>query len=215
MNEKTRKTLYDISWQVTEEEYRADSAYSYSTISKFNRDGFDNLKSLYDRVDSSSLLFGSMVDTLLTDGQEEFDRRFLVAEFPKLSDNINNIIRKIQESVGNDYKYFEEIPDEIVSGIAKECDFWGGDKWDKVRAKKVKENDCSALYDILQLSQNKTVVSTDMFKDANDCADILKTDATTRFYFETNNPFDARFERFYQLKFKGDYKGIPLRMMAD
>ena len=70
-----RKTLYDISWQVSEEEYRADKAYSYSTISKFNREGFDNIGKLFDRVESPSLLFGSMVDSLLTGGQEEFDER--------------------------------------------------------------------------------------------------------------------------------------------
>lgn len=31
------KSLKDISWNVTEEEYRADPALSYSTLSKFNR----------------------------------------------------------------------------------------------------------------------------------------------------------------------------------
>ena len=83
-----RKSLYDLSWQVSEEEYRADPAYSYSTIARFNREGFDNLDKLYDKLETPSLLFGSMVDTLLTDGQEEFDKRFEVAQFPAISDNL-------------------------------------------------------------------------------------------------------------------------------
>ena len=45
-----KKTLFDISWKVSEDEYRNDSAYSYSTISRFNREGFDNLDKLFDAV---------------------------------------------------------------------------------------------------------------------------------------------------------------------
>ena len=38
------KSLYDISWKVNEEEYRSDQAYSYSTIARFNREGFNVLR---------------------------------------------------------------------------------------------------------------------------------------------------------------------------
>ena len=81
-----RKSLKDISWQVDEETYRADEAYSYSTIAKFHREGFEKLSSLYDKVDSPSLLFGSMVDTLLTDGQEAFDNRLMSVNFSLIGD---------------------------------------------------------------------------------------------------------------------------------
>ena len=42
------KSLKDISWQVTEEEYRQDKALSYSTLAKYERGGFKSLKSLFD-----------------------------------------------------------------------------------------------------------------------------------------------------------------------
>ena len=38
-----KKSLKDIAWNVTEEEYRADHAYSYSTLAKFDREGFEKL----------------------------------------------------------------------------------------------------------------------------------------------------------------------------
>ena len=79
-----KKSLKDIAWNVTEEEYRADSAYSYSTLAKFDREGFEKIDTLFDRVESPSLLFGSCVDTLLTDGQKAFDERFFVADFPDI-----------------------------------------------------------------------------------------------------------------------------------
>ena len=71
------KSLKDIAWNVTEEEYRADPALSYSTLSKFNREGFDNLEHLFDKTESPSLLFGSIVDCLLTGTKEEFSSSIL------------------------------------------------------------------------------------------------------------------------------------------
>ena len=43
------KSLEDISWKVTEEKYRADEALSYSTLARFDREGFNNLDKLFDK----------------------------------------------------------------------------------------------------------------------------------------------------------------------
>ncbi len=68
------KSLKDISWLVDEPTYRADKALSYSTISKFKREGFEHLDTLFDKVESPSLLLGSLVDCLTTDPPEEYER---------------------------------------------------------------------------------------------------------------------------------------------
>ena len=57
-----RKSLKDISWNVTEAEYRADSALSQSTLTRYEREGFNNLSKLFDKIESPSLTFGSAVD---------------------------------------------------------------------------------------------------------------------------------------------------------
>ena len=44
-----RKSLKDISWQVTEEVYREDASLSYSTLATYERSGFNGLEQLYDR----------------------------------------------------------------------------------------------------------------------------------------------------------------------
>lgn len=56
INGNGKKSLYDISWITSEENYRADKALSYSTISKFKREGFEHLDTLFDKVESPSLL---------------------------------------------------------------------------------------------------------------------------------------------------------------
>ena len=52
--ENVNKSLKDLSWQVSEEEYRADPALSYSTLAKYEREGFNNLDRLFDKIDTPS-----------------------------------------------------------------------------------------------------------------------------------------------------------------
>ena len=78
------KSLKDISWQVSEEEYRADPALSYSTLAKYEREGFNGLPHLFDKLETPSLTFGSAVDAIITGGRKEFDDKFIVASFPSV-----------------------------------------------------------------------------------------------------------------------------------
>lgn len=209
-----RKSLLDISWKVTEEEYRADTAFSYSTIAKFNREGFDNLDKLFDKVDTPSLLFGSMVDTLLTDGQKEFNKRYEVAEFPNISDNLVQVARTLFNSCHESYRSIDLIPEETIASVGETCGYYANPKYASFRVKKIKE-ECANYYNLLFLSMDKTLVSIEDYQAAQDCVDKLKNDKMTKWYFEENNPFDTSVERLYQLKFKGKYEDIPLRCMAD
>lgn len=210
----SRKTLYDISWQINEDEYRIDKSYSYSTIAKFNREGFDNLNKLFDKVDTPSLLFGSMVDTLLTDGQEEFNNRYEVAKFPNISDTLAQITRNLFNFYSDEYRNIDLIPEETIASIGEACGYYANPKYTSFRVKKIKE-ECADYYNLLFLSKDKTLVNLEDYQAAQDCVDKLKTDKATKWYFEPNNPFDTNIERFYQLKFKGEYEGIPLKCMAD
>ena len=86
----------DISWQVTEPEYRASKNLSYSTLATFLREGLPGLKKTLDgeKKSSSSLLFGSLFDTMLT-GAEDFDKLFLVGDFKQPTQAVLNIINEL------------------------------------------------------------------------------------------------------------------------
>ena len=207
------KSLFDISWKVNESEYRADPAYSYSTIAKFNREGFDNLDKLFDKIDTPSLTFGSMVDTLLTDGQEEFDNRFVVAQFPDIPDSIIKIVRELFNEYNTTYRTIEDIQDSEI--LEKVISYNYQPNWrPETRIKVVREKG-SDYYKLLYLAIDKTLVSQEDYQDALDCVSVLRNSTYTKWYFEPNNPFNNEIERFYQLKFKGEWEGIPLRCMAD
>ena len=209
-----RKSLSDISWKVSEPEYRQDSALSYSTLSRYEREGFGGLEKLFDKIESPSLVFGSVVDTLMTGTQEEFDENFLVAKLDNpLSDALVLITKKLFDIWKRDYTSITDIPDDDIVKSIQDIQ-WNNHWQPKTRAKKIKE-ECAAYYKLLYLSENKTIISTFVYQDAINVVDSLKSADSTRFYFEPNNIFDNSVERFYQLKFKATLDGVGYRCMAD
>lgn len=209
-----RKSLRDISWQVTESEYRKDPALSYSTLARYEREGFGSLEKLYDKVESPSLVFGSVVDTLMTGTPEEFDENFLVAQLDNsISDALVLITKRLFDTWKDKYMSITDIPDDNIINSIQDIS-WNNHWQPKTRAKKIKE-DCAAYYKLLYLSENKTIISTFVYQDAINVVDKLRSADSTRFYFEPNNAFDNNVERFYQLKFKANFLGVDYRCMAD
>lgn len=207
------KSLREISWLCTEEEYRSDPAISYSTLARFDREGFNNLAHLYDKVESPSLTFGSVVDCLMTDSQEEFDRRFFVADFPELPDSQRKVVEYLHRMFSKSYPALSDFDNRTIMDISETLQFQLNWK-PETRARVIKENG-GEYYDLLTLAEGKTVVPQEVYNDAVACTEALKNSEATRKYFEPDNPFDPSVERLYQLKFRGEYEGIPVRCMMD
>lgn len=206
------KSLKDISWDVTEDQYRADLALSYSTLSRFNREGFDNLAHLFDKIESPSLLFGSVVDTLLTGTKEEFEERFFVADFPELPDKQREIVEGIFHAA-KPGESWDKVMDAVILEYLLANNYQPNWKVE-TRIKVIREAG-REYYDLLTLADGKTVISQKLYQDALDCVETLRKSESTKWYFEADNPFNKNIERLYQLKFKGSYEGINLRCMAD
>ena len=208
------KSLKDISWQVTEAEYRADSALSYSTLARYEREGFNNLSKLFDKVESPSLTFGSCVDCLITGSEDEFNEQFMVAQLDNnLSDTLVLITRKLFDTWNKDYTSINDLTDDQIINTIQDIP-WNNHWLPKTRAKKIKE-DCAGYYQLLYLAGNKTIISSYTYQDVLNTVEKLKTSDSTRFYFETDNVFDDNIQRFYQLKFKSTFEGIEYRCMMD
>lgn len=207
------KSLYDISWQVDEPTYRADPALSYSTLAKYEREGFNNLDKLFDRIDTPSLTFGSAVDSIITGSQEEFDERFIVADFPLTPDTIIKIVNDVFREFCDTYKDLDSIPD--VEIIHRASSFNYQPNWKpETRAKVIKEKGAD-YYNLLFIADGKTVLNTQTYQDVCNAVRALKESTATKFYFASNNPFEPNIERFYQLKFKGEFEEVKYRNMAD
>lgn len=208
-----KKSLYDISWQVNEECYRADPALSYSTLARFKREGFNKLNSLFEQVSSPSLTFGSCVDALITGGQEEFDKNFLVAEFPKIKTSVETMVKRLFTDWGGTHMALKDIPDDTIIALSEELEFQLN--WQpKTRAKVIKEQGAE-YYQLLRAAKGKTIINTDLKIQVDNAVRALRESDATKFYFAKDNPFDKRYQRLYQLKFKATFEGVNYRCMAD
>lgn len=209
-----RPNLYDISWKVTEPEYRDDPALSYSTLARFAREGFNKLDSLFDKVDTPSLTFGSAVDALITGGQEEFDANFIVAEFPPISDNLQTIAKVLFDTYSQTYRNIDEISDDVLAQVGADNNFYANDKYKNYRVKLIKEG-CQEYYNIMYAAQGKKILDSETKNQVDAAVRALKESESTKFYFAPNDPFDDSVQRFYQLKFKATFLGIDYRCMSD
>ena len=207
------KSLKDISWLVDEPTYRADHALSYSTLSRFEREGrFSSLATLFDEISTPSLTFGSMVDTIVTGSEEEFQQNFIVVDDPGISDTLKEITMKLYPLWH--HSRFEDIPDDILAEIGKECNYYASDKYANYRVKLIREN-CKTYFNTLCIAEGKTVVTSEDVADARRCVEALRTSPRTEEFFKNDDPFDTDVERLYQLKFAQTLNGVDYRCMAD
>lgn len=207
------KSLKDISWQISEPEYREDPALSYSMLAKYERGGFASLDTLFDKVETPSLIFGSAVDSLITGGQTEFDNNFIVADFDKMPESYTILVKEVYNIYGKAYTNITEIPDDKIIVITEKLEFQKGWK-PETRARVIKEKGAD-YYKLLALSENKHLINSEFYSEVLAAVEALKTSPSTAFYFAKNNPFDDTIQRFYQLKFKTKLNAIWYRCMAD
>jgi hypothetical protein len=210
--EVLKKSLKDISWDVTEEEYRKDPSYSYSTLAKYDREGFNNLDKLFEKVETPSLTFGSAVDSIITGGMQEFEERFIVSDFAELPpESIMKIVKALFDDCEADG--LREIADSVIIRYTEQMSYQLNWK-PETRAKVIKEKGL-LYYSMLRAAEGRTVLDADTYSDVLKAVDALKTSPATSWYFEDNNPFSDIIERFYQLKFKATIDGIRYRCMMD
>lgn len=194
------KSLKELALPITEEEYRNDGCMHYSTLTSYERGGFHSIPTLEDRKESPSLTFGSVVDCLITGSQEEFDNTYFYADFPEISDQIATIVKGLYECYKDTADSIDEVPDNAILATMDNLNF--GKSWyPATRLKKVREPG-KKYYELLKNSENKILISSEMYNDAMACVEALKTAKSTAFLFANPNPFEPEVERLYQLKFR-------------
>lgn len=210
------KSLKELALPITEQEYREDGCMHYSTLTTYERGGVHSIPTLGDRKESPSLTFGSIVDCMITGTQEEFDATYYIADFPEISDQIANVVKGLFNCYKEQYNTLTEIPDHIILATLDEINY--GKTWkpttrlDKVR------NGGIEYYSLLKHSDNKILISSEMYNEAVMSVKALREAKSTSFLFAPNNPFEPDVERLYQLKFRGYVRrteGNEFEIIAD
>jgi len=205
------KKLSDIALHLTDEEYYNDNTMHHSTISSFDKGGFDCLSSLKEHKESPSLLLGSIVDTLITE-PEMFDKKFFIAEIPSIPDSIISIVKDMYNELHEVHKTIYSICDvEMLSYINK---YAYQPRWKaETRCNKVREEGAS-YYNQLGLAEGKTMVFQEMYDKANNMVNALKTSLNTKFFYQEDTPFE-NIERVYQPIFRETIDGITYTIKPD
>lgn len=207
------KMLKDISWQVDEETYREDDALSYSTLARFAREGFNKLDTLFDKLETPSLTFGSAVDALITGGQEEFDKGFMVADFPPITESVEKMVKVLFDEFCVTHRTLYDIPDIEIIGRTEAYKYQLNWK-PETRAKVIREQG-NEYYALMYAANGRKILSSELKEQIDAAVDKLRNSDATKFMFAPNNQFDRSIVREYQLKFKATLEGIDYRCMAD
>ena len=188
------KRLTDISWNVTEAVYRKDKSISYSMLSTYERDGFD---AIFKHKQTSSLTFGSVVDTIMTDGWEAFLNQYIVLPL-KSSDTIQNILIHVAKQT--------QYTTTKLSTVYKDDTIYK-----KILTPTAIE-DFTIIVNQLQQCDTKYIITPIIYNEAKNTVNALCTSTETNWYFSKEND---GVERYYQLKFKDKLNNIWYRCMAD
>lgn len=207
-----RISFKDLSWPVSEETYRGDSALSYSKLATFFKEGVTIIPHLDDKKNSEPLRFGSLVDCLMTE-PETLSDRFYLMEISKPSETIANIVDEVYNQIKQPVQdELSEYKDIILAEVNK-VNYYGN-LGNDTRIKKVVEAG-SDYFNTLKQSGQKIVITKKDMDLANACVSTLKAHPYTKSYFK-KDIFDEDIELFYQLKFKTAIEGnIPVRCMLD
>lgn len=209
------KSLYDISLKITEPEYRKMPELSYSIISRFQSVGYD-IEKLQEKISSPSLLFGAATDAILTGRQEEFERNFMVVDLPNIPDSASNCVRIIWNKYKDTYKHLNEIPMDILNTELQLNGFWPNSRYSaQARINGFFKNPVEDYYQLNYIAENKSIITTELYRQILQAVNALKTSPATKDYFAEDNPWDNSIERLYQLKFRADLNGVGYRCMMD
>lgn len=205
------KSIKELAWNVTEEEYRADPAVSYSSLATFERDGAKAIPTLKEKKTSEALRFGSLVDTMMTE-PEELDNKFLIADISKTSEAVLSIVNKIYEGFDKSHNSLAAIDRNTILMYIKDANYYNNWKDDTRIDKIISEG--KDYFSLLGLAGNKMLIAQQDFDQATLCVETLKMHPFTSKYF-TEDFFAQSMEYHYQLKFKYKDNSVDVRCMFD
>lgn len=204
------KELKELSLNITEKEYRDIPCLHYSALSKYVKEGFNAIESLEEHSDSSSFLFGSLVDTLITE-PEEFNNRYVITERIESSDSLNLIIKDLYTEFN--CSELTDIPKERVLTVCRNASYRNNYKDDTLYKYVIEKG--ADYYRFLGLSNGKIIINLDLYTQALNTVNVLKNNKNTEFFFRENDPFNEDIKRYFQLKFKTTIDDIEFKCMFD
>jgi len=202
------KSLKDYSLNLTEDQYHALPAWSYSTIARYAKEGFSAIATLHEPfTPTPSMEFGSLFDCLVTD-RYNVDNRYVVSDTvpPPAEKNVLDCLSAVTD------KPFDLIPDATVARAIETCSYYPKWKYETQLTHLAEYKD----YYNARISGKKIVSSADM-SDALAMVDSFLGNPYIGSLWNTSSTDE---EHLYQLKFTAgiklpDGRKVSVKCMPD
>lgn len=195
---------------LSEKDYHAYPAWSYSLISRYAKDGFGALETLHDPVTPTpSMEFGSLFDTIITKSRGDFYDEYVVSDtMPPAAEKgvLDVLLTKTNEP-------FYKVTSDTMQEAIEQCGYqkrWSYDAQYKHIA------EYSDYYDAR--CSGKKVVTKQDFEDAIEMAKVMWESENTKCLFKKG--LHGNVEYVYQAQFCEDYlldsgKEVKIKIMPD
>lgn len=204
------KSLAELALNISEKEYRDLPYLSYSILARYEKGGFSAIPHLYDKIESEALTFGSMVDTIITEGMEKFNEKFVVADFNIPTESVKNVVDALLNAVTEDN--IEDVSDNDILSI---CDIVGYQpKWNtKTRVEKIRTFG-GEYFNCVRAIGERTVVSNEVYQSVLATVGALKNNLSSAKYLQQTDE-KTGLEFLYQQKFVANIEGLDVKSMMD
>lgn len=192
----TITSFKSLSETMSEREYHDCLAFSYSILSKYAREGFQSLPTLFDKTESTKAMQrGSLIDAMITNG-DKVNNDYVVMdnECPPAESGVLKMLAHDMESATLD-----NVDDTTVVSYCNKCSYRTNLK-DDTRVKKIREQ--AEYYSIYKL--NRTPVSKEEWLDAMNTVDAFNNSQLMSDLFGNEESKDI--EYLYQQKYRKDFE---------
>lgn len=201
-----------LKWNIPDEGYHAAKVMCYSVLSKYERGGFSSIPTLWDNIESSYLLIGSAIDTMVTE-PSVFKNLFYVMHSnididSKTAAFVETVFREMPMET------FEEALSKVsVKVIANEVSYYANLKEETIIKKLLEDRNVNLYYDDLKASEGKKMLTSYQYQKVLDCVKALHSNPLSeKLLFE---PLPENKERLFQVKFLVTLEGIKFKVMFD
>lgn len=215
----TFKSIKNLAINITEDEYRKLNAMHYSMLSHFEKGGFESIDHLNDKISTPSLIFGKMVDLMISDRSAFNDVFAIIEDNDMPSDKTKEMMDYLVELYGDCYDKFTDIPEGFLEGACQKMNYR---KTYLPKTRYASLDKYRQYYELKNFARktNKTLVTQTDRRAAICCYNALLDSASTKDFFK-EDLFEANrdIERVYQLKFVSDFEQnghkITFKVMPD
>ena len=167
------------------------------------------------RVESSEqhFVFGSLVDMMLTESKEDFDKKYaVIPDDTGVSETIAKIVKGVYDDMYEKTPTaLEDYPEEILQHCNYEL---YQSRWkDETRFKKIVEQG-SKYFDILKKCGTKTIITESEYAKAVNCVMALRSDKHTSKYCQKKSN-DPNIEIIDKHVIVFDYRGLEFKGELD